>query len=97
MRLGRRLLELADPSLSGAPGRSARPRPGNGVSTHPDPPTICGVSRDLRLFIEDGPCSGQYTRMSAGPDGSSPARNPLVPRGKIEDGPTAHLPIGRSV
>ena len=60
-----------------------------------------GVSRDLRVFIEDGPRSGQYTRVSAGPDGSSPERirlrNPLVPRGKIEDGPTGHLPTGRSV
>jgi hypothetical protein len=60
-----------------------------------------GVSRDLRVFIGDGPRGGQYTRVAAGLDGSPPERirlrNPLAPGGKAEDGSTGHMPTLRSV
>jgi hypothetical protein len=75
-------------------------RPGNGVSARPDPPSM-GATRGLRVFIDDGPRGGEYTRVSAGPDGSPPPRirlrDPLVPRSNVQEGPTGYMPSGRSV
>ena len=59
-----------------------------------------GVTRDLRVFIDDGPRGGTYTRVAAGPDGSPPARirlrDPTVSRDNLHEEPAGYPPSRRS-
>jgi hypothetical protein len=60
-----------------------------------------GGIRDLRVFIDDGPRGGEYTRVSAGPDGSPPLRirlrDPSGSRGKRQEGTAGYVSSRRSV